>query len=165
MLGRVTAVCHPDGAVERREHDTCGNITKETDAEGHLTQKTYNFRSQPLSIHYPDGSEEHFTYYPNGTLASHIDKNGSTIRYDYDIFDHPIRVETYDASGHLIKAVTSAYTPFQKISETDGEGTPTIYTCDFAGRKIAEQTDTKKVCYFYDSMGFLTRTEQLSCAV
>ena len=163
ILGRMIVVHHPDGAIEHREYDTCGNLTKEIDAEGHVTQKTYNYRGQPLSIVHPDGAEEHFTYYPQGALATHIDKSGSKMVYTYDIFDHPIRAETY-APG-LLKTTTAAYTPFQKISETDGEGTPTIYTCDFAGRKIAEQTDTKKVCYFYDSMGFLTRTEQLSCAV
>jgi len=162
ILGRMIVVHHPDGAIEHKEYDTCGNLTKEIDAEGYVTQKTYNYRGQPLAIHYPDGSEEHFTYYPQGALATHIDKSGSKMVYTYDSFDRPIRIETY-ASG-LLKTTTAAYTPFQKISETDGEGILTTYTYDFAGRTIAKQTDRKKVCYSYDSLGFLTRTEQLSCA-
>jgi RHS repeat-associated protein len=158
-LGRVTAVYHPDGAIERKEYDILGNAIKEIDAEGYATCTRYNFRGKPLFISHPDGKEEHFTYNTSGTLATHIDKNGSKSVYTYDIFDHPIRVEVYASSGELLKVHTSVYTPFCKLSETDGEGITTTYTYDFCGRKIAEQTALKKSLYFYDPLGRLTKTD------
>jgi RHS repeat-associated protein len=156
----VTAVFYPDGAIERKEYDIMGNILKETDPEGHITQKTYNFRGQPLSTYHPDGTQEHFIYNPNGTLQQQIHIDGSKTEYSYDLFDHPIRQQTYDHSGTLLKTLQAAYSPFHKLSETDGEGITTIYAYDFAGRKISEQRDTKTTKFFYDPQSFLSTTEE-----
>ena len=158
-LGRITAIQHPDGAVERKEYDILGNVIKEIDAEGYETRTLYDFRGKPLSIYYPDGKEEHFTYNSTGTIATHTDKNDSKSIYEYDIFENPVRTTVYSQSGQLLKTSTSTYTPFCKLSETDGEGTTTFYTYDFCGRKTAEQTATQKTHYFYDALGRMTESD------
>jgi YD repeat-containing protein len=156
--GRVTAVYHPDDAIERKEYDILGNVIKSIDGEGYETRAAYNFRGKPIFIFYPDGKEERFTYHPTGEIASYKDKNGTLLIYQYDIFDNPIRVEMY-SGPELLKVKTAVHTPFCKLSETDGEGIATFSTYDFSGRKIAEQTDAKKTCYFYDSLGRLETTD------
>ncbi|MCC5832258.1 MAG: RHS repeat protein [Chlamydiales bacterium] len=157
-LGRVTAVHHPDGAIERKEYDLLGNVIKEIDPEGYETTKTYNPYGQPLSIHYLDGSEERFTYNAGGTIRSHTDKNGATTNYTYDIFDHPICKEIRSATGMLLKRVTSTWSPFQKLSEIEDD-LSTRYTYDFAGRKIAENQAYRLTEYLYDPSGRLSCTK------
>ncbi|MFZ0564649.1 MAG: hypothetical protein WAM28_00405, partial [Chlamydiales bacterium] len=159
VLGRVISIHHPDGGIELKEYDIVGNLIKEIDPEGHETRKTYNPFSQPLSIYHPDGSEEHFTYHPTGTLRSHTDKNGATTFYTYDIFDHPIKAETYSDSGQLLKTITSTWSAFNKLSETEGNRT-TVYTYDYAGRKTDEQTAYQGTGYHYDKLGRLTLIQE-----
>lgn len=157
-FGHITAVRHPDGAIERKEYDILGNVTKETDPEGYETTKTYNPFGQSTSIHYPDGSEERFTYNPTGTIQIHTDKNGATTHYTYDIFDHPICKETYSSTGQLLKRITSTWTPFHKLSETEDDLT-THYNYDFSGRKTAEQQAYRQTEYHYDPLNRLACTQ------
>lgn len=159
ILGRVTAVYHPDGSIEQNEYDVLGNVTKAIDGEGYETCTTYNFQGKPMAIYYPDGQEEHFTYNCTGTVATHIDKNGAKSVYTYDLFDRPTEITVYSSAGDVLKTTHSTYSSFCKLSETDGEGVVTTFTYDFCGRKIAEQTDTKKIVYAYDALGRLTKTD------
>ncbi len=159
VLGRVTTVYHPDGSIEKNEYDVLGNATKKIDGEGYETCTTYNFQGKPTAIYYPDGREEHFTYNSTGTIATHVDKNGAKSVYTYDLFDRPTDITVYSSAGEVLKTTQSTYSPFCRLSETDGEGVTTTFTYDFCGRKIAEQTDTKKTSYAYDSLGRLTRTD------
>jgi len=159
-LGYVTAIHHPDGSIERKIYDVLGNVTEETDANGYVTRREYNFRGQPTAIYRPDGSEEHCIYNRNGgTLSCHTDAQGTKTLYFYDIFDHPIRIETYAANGELLKVNLVTYSSFNKLSETDGEGNTIYYKYDYAGRKIAEEKNGKKTSYFYDSLGRLYKTQ------
>ena len=155
-MGRTTVVCHPDGAVERKEYDSSGGVTKEIDPLGYETPTTYNAFSQPLSIRRPDGSEEHFTYTSHGGLHPHIDKNGSQTIYTYDIFDHPIKTEIYSSTGALLKTTSATWSPFNMLSETDGEGLTTAYTYNYAGRKTDEQKAHQHTQYIYDTLGRLS---------
>jgi RHS repeat-associated protein len=152
-LSRLVATLHPDGAIEKREYDPLNNLIKEIDPEGYETKKTYNCFGQVLSISYPDGTSEQFSYHPTGTLASHQDKNGALSLYIYDLFDHLIKTE------HPHKTTVATWTPFQKISETDGDLT-TTYTYDFAGRKIAEQKSYREIHYLLDSLGRVHTTQE-----
>lgn len=157
-LGRIIAICHPDGAIERKEYDILGNVIKEIDPEGYATIKSYNPFGQILSIHYPDNSEEYFSYNTTGTLHSHIDKNGAKTLYTYDIFDHPINKTTYSSSGKLLQSISSTWSPFQKLSETE-EDLTTLYTYDFAGRKTSEKNAYQETLYTYDALGRLSSSE------
>lgn len=160
-LGRVTGIFHPDGTVERKVYDVLGNVIQEIDPNGFVTRKEYNFRGQQTALYRPDGSEEHFSYNDHSdTLASHIDSQGTQTLYFYDIFDHPIRVEIYSRNGELLKVTTATYSPFNKLSETDGEGHTAHYKYDFAGRKIAENRHEKELRYFYDARGNLSLTQE-----
>ncbi|MBI3900653.1 MAG: RHS repeat protein, partial [Chlamydiia bacterium] len=146
-LGRKTAVYHPDEAIERQEYDLLGNMIKKNDAQGYETRTSCDFRGKPLSIFYPDGKEEHFTYTPEGLVATHTDKNGAKSFFTHDVFDHPIRVEVYSASGELLKVKTATYTAFYKLSETDEANVTTTYSYDYAWRKMGEETADKRISY------------------
>ena len=159
-MGRCTAVTHPDGSIARREYNVLGYITKEINPLGQETRKTYNFKGQPLAIYYPDGSEEHFTYFAHGPVASHTDNNESKTIYSLDVFDHPIKTETYSPSGTLLKKTTATYSPFHKLSETDNKGIITWYSYDCAGRKVAEQKDCAERSFTYDCLGRLEQTQE-----
>lgn len=157
-LGRVKLIQHPDGALEQKVYNVLGQVTQEIDPKGYVTTKKYNAFGQITYIYHPDGTEEYFTYYPTGTLQSHTDKNGCTIKYKYDIFDRPIE-EVYLSNNQELKINKSSYTPFCKLSDTDGEGNTTYYTHDFSGRKTSETTGTKKTLFTYDSIGLLEKTD------
>ena len=160
-LGQLTAVIHPDGAVERKEYDALGNVLKEIDANGYIACKEYNFRSQPTAIYHSDGREEHFTYNTDGgTLATHTDPSGTKTIYSYDFFDNPIKTEVYSPEGKLLATTSARYSPFHKHSETNSEGITTQYTYDFAGRIVAHQIDEQIISYAYDELGRLTHTQE-----
>jgi RHS repeat-associated protein len=158
-LGRLIATIHPDGAIEHKEYDHCDHIIKEIDPEGYETRKTYNCFGQVLDITYPDSTTEHFTYHPTGTLATHTEKSGALSVYSYDHFDHPVKTATYSSSKQLLKKTTASWTPFRKLSETDGDLTIT-HTYDFAGRKTDEQKDFRQIHYVYDSLSRVQTTQE-----
>lgn len=159
--GRLNmTVTHPDGGEEKKDYTVLGHVIKETNPLGEITHKTYNFQGQVTHILYPDATQESFTYTEYGMLASQVDRNGIKTTYEYDIFDHPIKQAVYSSSGILLKAGAATYSPFHKLSETDVEGVTTVYTYDFAGRKIKEKRDEREILYFYDALGNLVRTEQ-----
>lgn len=158
-LGQLTAVIHPDGAVEQKEYDALGNVIKEIDANGHITRKEYNFRGQPIAIYHSDGRKEHFTYHTDGgTLATHIDPSSTKTIYFYDLFDNPIKTEVYSPGGDLLATTSATFSPFHKLSETDAEGITTYYTYDCAGRMTAKQIGDQTVSYTYDELGRLIHT-------
>lgn len=157
-LGRLRVVQHPDGAIEQKEYNVLGQVTKEIDPKGYATTKKYNAFGQIKYIHHPDNTEEYFTYYPTGTLHTHTVKNGCTIEYKYDIFDHPVE-EIYKSNDQILKTKLFSYTPFCKLTETDGEGNTTYYTYDFSGKKTSETIGTKKTLFTYNSLGLLEKTD------
>lgn len=154
-LGRVTAIHHPDGAVEKKAYDILGNITCETDPNGHVTRKTYNFRGQPTAIYHPDGTQEHFTYNTmGGTLATHIDTHGVTTFYTYDLLDNITSTE-------IGLALTSAtYSAFRLLSETDPTGETTYLTYDLVGRKIGERKGQREISNAYNSLGQIAQKRE-----
>jgi RHS repeat-associated protein len=158
-LGRVIVIIHPDGAIEKKEYDLFDNIIKETDPEGYETRKTYNCFGQITEVSHPDEAKESFTYNPTGTLASSTDKSGALFVYSYNIFDHRIKTETYSAAKQLLKTTVATWTPFQKLSETDGVLT-TTYTYDFAGRKTDEQKAYRQTHYVYDDLSRVRITKE-----
>ncbi len=160
-LGNITAICYPDGSVARKLYDFCGNLLAETDCNGFTTRYEYDLRSRQTAIYRPDGSTEFFAYNPHsGTLSCHTDAQGTKTFYSYDIFDRPVRTETYGADQTLLKQTFATYSAFNKLSETDGEGNTTHFQYDYAGRKIAEDKNGKVSRYFYDALGRLNKTQE-----
>lgn len=156
-LGRLITITYSDGSIHRKEYDLLDNVVREIDPEGYLTKKSYSCFGQVTSIEYPDSSSESFSYNSTGTLASHTDKNGALTLYTYDLFDHILKTEV--CNNHLSKSKVATWTPFQKLSETEGSLT-TLYTYDFAGRKIEEQKNYRKIIYTYDPLGRICSTQE-----
>ncbi|NGX55334.1 MAG: tRNA nuclease WapA [Chlamydiae bacterium] len=159
-LGRVMAITHPGGTKEYKEYDVLGNVIKEIDPNGYETHSEYNDQGKPTKITYPDGSGEQFSYNLNGTLATHTDKNGAITQYTYDSFDNPIKTEIFSKDGPLLKTTSATFSPFAKLSETDGEGITTYYLYDFAGRKIGEKVLDREIAFEYDALGRVEKTIQ-----
>lgn len=159
-LGRLIQTIHPDRGTEKKEYDALSRVIKEIDPRGYETSYSYHLSGKPSLIQHPDGTQEHFVYHPNGTLLQYTNKNGTKTVYTYDVYQRPIKEETYDPSGKLLKAASTTYNAFHKLSETDPEGITTHYTYDFAGRKVCEKTLDKETLYTYDSLGHLCRTQK-----
>lgn len=64
--------------------DSVGNAITTTDAEGWVTQTTYNAYQKPTRVLYADGSEKTYRYFLDGSLASETDPLGLTTSYTYD---------------------------------------------------------------------------------
>ena len=158
VLGLPIKIEHPDGAIEYKEYDVFGNLTAEIDALGYTTTTLYDFRNKPTCIFYPDGTNESFTYSDWGALVTHTTREGLLETFEYDIFDNVTRLCVYDQKGTLLKCQSSVYTPFCKIKEVSPEGTLTLYSYDYAGRKIQEKRGDQEVCYGYDTLGRLSVT-------
>lgn len=150
--GRLKEIHYPEGQTLYREYDIFDNVIKEQDLNGDETLKTYNPFGQVICIQYADGTQESFSYHSTGALVSHTDKKGVTTKTTYDIFDHPILCETYDALGNLVKRKKSTWSSFCLLSETE-ETLTSIFTYDYAGRKIKETQGDHSIDYFYDSFG------------
>lgn len=158
-FNRLIQTVFPNGSIETKEYDILGNVIKEKDANGYETVRTYNFRGQVTSVYYPDGSEESFAYLPNSSLYSHIERNGAASFYTYDSFNNPIKTVVCSSRvGKVLKTYLATFSPFCKLSFTDPEGVTTYYKYDFAGRKIAEQTEKRTINYQYDTLGRLIKT-------
>ncbi|WP_026651744.1 RHS repeat-associated core domain-containing protein [Butyrivibrio proteoclasticus] len=117
------------------EYDLLGNLVKTSDADGRVTEYSYDAEGNVLTVEKPDEAEEcmvvvnEYEYDGLGRIAAEYDGNGNRTEYEYDGESRITKVtdadghETlmeYDAAGRLIK-------------ETDAEGNVTAYTYDKAG--------------------------------
>lgn len=146
--------------VITQKYDVLGNPVSVVDEMGNETLKRFNIRGKPVWIKHPNGTEESFVYNLNGTIQKHKTKNESILTYSYDCFDRINNITLKSPSGELLSRTHSAYTTFNKISDTDGEGFTTNYRYDFAGRLVAKSKGDELTEYSYDSWNRLESTKQ-----
>jgi len=158
-LGRQISTCYPDGAIERQEYDVLDRVIKTIDPKGYEVRTQYHFLGHPLAVFYADGQEEHFTYTSTGLTSTHQDTNGALSVMAYDALDHLVAIQVYSSSQHLLKTSQATYTAFCKLSDIDAEGVTTLYSYDYAGRKVREQKGLQNITYAYDSLGHLTHID------
>jgi len=142
-----------------QEYDLQNNVITLIDANKNITRKTYNSRSQPVTITYPDDSKEEFEYNLNGTLKYKWDRSGTRTSYTYDWQRRPIQIAVYDADDKCISICKNSYNAFHLLSSTDPMGIATHYSYDDAGREIEITRGDSRTSFKYDSLGrkFTTR--------
>ena len=145
-------------------YDLQGNVTSTSVLEGGTTQTIYNTLRKPIKIIQADGTVVFHRYCKDGTLAQTIHPDGTHIDYLYDMFHRMISKKTYSVEEELLSVESWTYNAFHLLSHTDPNGLITNYTYDGAGRKIAEQAESKVITYTYDSFGFLEKTTEADIA-
>jgi RHS repeat-associated protein len=94
-----------------RETDPLGNVTQFsytsqfghlqnfTDPNGNTAKYSYSATGDLLNITYPDGSQQQFSYNPLGSLTESIDGNGNPIDYQYNINGQLTRKDFSDGTS------------------------------------------------------------------
>lgn len=138
-------------------YDDRGNLTSESDPEGHTTHYTHDIQGNVLTRQDPLGRLWTHTYDAKGQLLSETNPLGHTTAYEYDQVGNKIKetdpagnvtTYAYDARNNLVK-ITDALghskhfsysVDNQLLQETDEEGKAKTYEYDAAGR-LATLTD------------------------
>lgn len=137
-FGEVIAQTSPDTGTTSYLLDAAGNRTKETDARGVVTNRTFDLLNRPLTETYPSAANDNVSYtydagsFGIGRLTSFTDKSGST-------------AFTYNARGDILtdrrtiegKVYTTSYTyglADHVASITYPDGRVVRYTRDAFGR-------------------------------
>ena len=149
MMTQERVVKHtlPMGMAETFVRNSKGDVVTHTTFNGDVINYEYDTASGRVTrIRYPDGSENTMTYDTGGRLSSATDASG-TIRYLYDSFGRPIRVDSPngvfvvysyttlpwnresipDAIQRNDVRLCNAQNRLQTV--TDGVGHQTTYTC------------------------------------
>jgi len=165
-LGRTVKTTSPslkgiDGesipVEEQATFDIADRVIRRKRVDGEETLIAYTVRGDPLKVTFPDGTYERSIYTTSGLLSSKRERNGITLRTDYDRLKRPVKVETYDREGQLVRTVTHHYNALHLIAREESNGTKTTFTYDCAGRPIKELKTTVDGSllteYGYDAMG------------
>jgi RHS repeat-associated protein len=139
-------------------YDGNGNLVQKTDADGYVTEYSYDPRNLVNAINYDTanisgGKEAQFAYNKNGELIAMMDWNG-TVNFSLDLLDRIISVNdqnkevtsyTYDEAGNQTGITypdeTVANYTYDLLGQltnlNDGENHNTGYGYDLAGRLTA----------------------------
>jgi RHS repeat-associated protein len=125
-LGEVTSETDENGHVVTLDYDASGRLRRLTDGEGHSTVIGYD-GSRPTSVADPLGHTTRYAYDDAGRLASTTDAQGLVHHYEYDAVNQLVRetdvlgrarTYTYDSIGNLI---TETINPTRRF-EYDARG-------------------------------------------
>lgn len=141
-----------------KQYNPLGQLIKETDANGHITQIRNNVYGKPIEIKHPDGSIERFLYYTNGELKQHWSADGVSVLYTRDPKGRITREQTLDAQGNILKQLEWEYKGHRLMSKKDAMGTVSRYHFDGACRLSVENIAGHHTSYTYDTLGRLHET-------
>ena len=197
-LNRVSRVIHPDGETisyqygtdnqvtrvqsakhifEEKEYNLCGNLHKEKDFYGNITEYHYN-RSGLLSsickgelkteyeyfpggllkkITQPDGTWNEFAYDGKGNLISDINQEGYILTYTYNLLDRVL-----EAGSNIGEKTKFEYDSLGRIAAlTDGNGNVRCYQYSPNGNLLEVKEANTVSRYAYDGMDKLILVEQM----
>ncbi|MEW5510961.1 type IV secretion protein Rhs, partial [Pseudomonas antarctica] len=161
-------------AVWKYERNEQGDVTRQTDPDGHITDYTYDKHGQLIGVWYPDNGCHRLVWNERGQLVEEHLPNGGVKRYRYDDVGRQVAREDehgaltkyqWDAAGRLLKLTKPngatrelSYNPYGKItSERDELGHVTRY--EYADRLhlISRRlnADGTQVKYRYDNVRLL----------
>ncbi len=152
-LGQTTEIEDPLGNKNKASYGTAsGDLTQITDANGKITNLTYDSRGNVIRITDRLGNNTNFTYDSRDNLTQLVDPLSRIYSYQYDAKDNLTRM-TDSKSG----VTTYTYNAFgQTASLTDSRGNTTSFTYDSAGN-LASVTNPASgvVSNTYDGVGHL----------
>jgi RHS repeat-associated protein len=171
----LAAAAAAAGTPRQYEYNQRGQVTKETDENGHVTTYTYDAAGLPLSRTDALGNVTTYSYDARGQRVSVRDALGRVMRTEYDDAGRPVRF--IDASGAVTETEYDARNqpvrmtdPLGNVTETqyraDGQITAiidplrntTAYEYDLAGNRTAViDARGNRTSYEYDSLGRITQ--------
>ena len=150
MVGRLSAIC-PDGehhgnsghVCEQYEYSLAGRITKETTAQGLVTEYTYDSSGRVCRTDHPDGHVS--TLEPTFNNGQFVDvETDYGLNYlktsDFNAFNQLVH-EDIQSGGEWLSLDYSYNGLGQKSTQTDKNGNITHYTCDSSGLTLTETID------------------------
>lgn len=150
--------------TELREYDVRNNVIKSIDANGRVTETTYNIKNQPTRIIHPEGVSESFVYFLDGTLRESISKSGCKTIYDRDDFGRLLSAMEFSPSGQLLNSIYHTYKGAYLECVSDRKSYTTTFFYDGAGRQVAIHHKTKdgvkKREFDFDSWGQQVKTRE-----
>ncbi|HYE83327.1 MAG TPA: RHS repeat-associated core domain-containing protein [Clostridia bacterium] len=159
-LNRVETVTDPyDVVINAKVYDKKGNIIKEIDAKGYLSEDTnderygteyeYNLAGQAVKVTNPESGVTRYEYDQFGQAVKKTDALGNTTLYEYDSMGRLVKVTdpmetitqySYDKAGN-------------KLTTTDGRGKLTSYGYgDFGLMVSMKDADGREMTYKYDAV-------------
>ncbi|OAV63345.1 hypothetical protein Barb6_03794 [Bacteroidales bacterium Barb6] len=137
--GRPTGQTAPSFGINRIEYDDCGNVIKETDADGRVFSATYDrFNRMLTSITAEDTVT--YTYTEYGEPEAVRSSNGSGIEFTYDRIGRHLTEKRYDGSQFLLTETAYEKGDPVKVTYTSDKGRLGEETCTRAvGGEIIEQ--------------------------
>lgn len=157
-------------AITSFTYDDAGNISSETDPEGHVTRYTYDSQGNTLTRTDPRSKLSVNTYDAAGRLLTETNPLGHVTRYAYDkvgnklsATDHKSKITRfdYDARDNLITLTDpagqtrrTAYNHNSQITQTSDEDGKTVnFAYDITGRlnKITDGNDNLTTQSFADA--------------
>ncbi|WP_416363896.1 RHS repeat-associated core domain-containing protein [Pseudomonas sp. NFX183] len=161
-------------AVWKYERNDQGDITRQTDPDGHITDYTYDKHGQLIGVWYPDNGCHRLVWNERGQLVEEQLPNGGVKRYRYDDVGRQVAREDehgaltqyqWDAAGRLLKLTKPdgatrefSYNPYGEItSERDELGHVTRYEYADGLHLVSRRlnADGTQVKYRYDNARLL----------
>ncbi|MCC5809174.1 MAG: RHS repeat protein [Ectothiorhodospiraceae bacterium] len=133
--GQLASVTDPRGNVTHYEYDTQGNLTRITNALGHVTEITeHDASGRPTRLVDPNGIATELTYNPRGRLERRVTAGAET-HFSYDAVGNLTGVTLPDGT-----ALSYEYDAAHRlVGIADAAGNRIDYTLDAAGNRIKEQ--------------------------
>jgi RHS repeat-associated protein len=150
-LGQTTEIEDPLGNKTKATFNTAaGDMTSSTDANGKITNLTYDARGNVTSVTDPLGNSTRFTYDSRDNLTQLVDPANKTYLFQYD-GNNNLTKTTNPITG----VITYAYDSFgQLTSVTDPRGNTITFTYDSAGNLIKSTNPNAGVTSStYDGVG------------
>ncbi|WP_423128611.1 RHS repeat-associated core domain-containing protein [Gaoshiqia sp. Z1-71] len=132
--GRQITLVDPSAGTTSYGYDSAGNLNKQTDAEGRVTNMVFDDYGRITSKSYPELSTS-YNYNTDGLLETVTSNNGTSTVYTYDIYD---RLKTEKETGADGLWIEKAYTykadgnpETQTFKTQDGAITSEHYTYNY----------------------------------
>lgn len=150
LMGRLIAIC-PDAAnhgdaghvCEQYEYSSAGRVTKETTAQGLVTEYTYNSSGRVCRTEHPDGhvSTSESTFVNGRFVIVETDYGLNYVKTsEYDTLYQLVH-EEIQSGGEWLSLDYSYNGLGQKSTQTDKNGNVTHYTYDASGMTLTETID------------------------
>ncbi|WP_438448068.1 DUF6531 domain-containing protein [Gorillibacterium sp. sgz5001074] len=147
---QVTSFTDKKGHTYHYEYDGNGNITKETNPLGEVTQYQYDGHNQVVSIQYPDNSTYTYGYDAMGNLTTAMDALGRPVKMEYNEKGLPVKATNPDGSAASIQYDDKG----NLIASVDPLGNKTTYEYDSLNRVIAvTKPEGNRIRYEYTPKG------------
>lgn len=154
-LSQKTAFTDKNGNTYYYEYDINGNITKETNPFGEITEYTYDSNNHVTSIKKPDGSIYIYNYDANGNMTVAKDPLGRELKIEYNAKALPVKINLPDGSFSEVQYDERGNATVVK----DPLGNASSFIYDTSNRVISiTKPEGNKVEFEYTPKGKVKRT-------